>query len=36
MEPLKIVKMAECSQKERELLLKRSELDVDMNILRVI
>ena len=36
MEPLKIVKMAECSQKERELLLKRSELEVDMNILRVI
>lgn len=36
MEPLKIVKLAECSQKERELLLKRSELDVDSVLLRAI
>ncbi|MDI6643206.1 MAG: histidinol dehydrogenase [Candidatus Hodarchaeaceae archaeon] len=36
MEPLRIVKLRECSQKERELLLKRSEMDVDSVILRVI
>ncbi|MDI6883787.1 MAG: histidinol dehydrogenase [Hadesarchaea archaeon] len=36
MEPLKIVKLAECSKRERELLLKRSELDVDSVLLRVI
>jgi len=36
MEPLKIVKLASCSQKERELLLKRSDVDVDMALLRVI
>lgn len=36
MKPLKIVRLAECSQKERELLLKRSELDVESILLRVV
>ncbi len=36
MEPLKIVRLRECSQKEREQLLKRSELDVDSVLLRVL
>lgn len=34
MEPLKIVKYAESAQMERELLLRRSELDVDATLLR--
>jgi len=33
---LKIVKLSECSQKERELLLKRSELDVDSVLPKVM
>ena len=36
MKLLKIVKLSECSQKERELLLKRSELDVDSVLPKVI
>lgn len=36
MEPLKIVKLGECSRKEREILLKRSELDIDSVLPRVI
>ena len=35
-EPLKIVKLAECARMERELLLERSELDVDSVLLRVV
>ncbi|MEW6592693.1 MAG: histidinol dehydrogenase [Candidatus Hadarchaeota archaeon] len=36
MEPLKIVKMFECSQKEREMLFQRSEVDVDSVLLTAI
>ena len=36
MEPLKIVRLRECSQKEREILLERSELDVESVLLRAI
>lgn len=36
MKLLKIVKLSECSQKERELLLKRSELDVDSVLPKVM
>ncbi|MEW5995730.1 MAG: histidinol dehydrogenase, partial [Candidatus Zixiibacteriota bacterium] len=36
MEPLKIVKMFECSQKEREMLFQRSEVDVDSVLLSTI
>lgn len=35
-EPLKIVKLVECARMERELLLERSELDVDSVLLRVV